>query len=349
MKERNEFSWTRVKVSLMNVNTREKLILKRLGGVTGQTVSREIVIPDDMPLWALHYAITASFGLLNAHTHCFELTEKDYEKMTGGSSLKWAELSGKLFRNPYMSDASRRWADSSSADSSLQSWRRKKYTGPYKYHGKEEDAASCRKVASSFSEDDSQLVAVYRTSGTLETLSYVCRLENYKPYSGGKERTETLRFNALSVQQLGALFEDSCFEIIEKMSVKDFISQWANRIVYKYRSSDNWTFLLEFTGDEPPKDARVKCLETHRPVMITSDGLNLVEDIGGVHGYCQFLLSLYGSEKDKYDFEGVKCPPATSDEFRDDGYGNFRCRADALAYAQKKMWSEKLPELAKRL
>ena len=110
-----------------------------------------------------------------------------------------------------------------------------------------------------------------------------------------------------------------------------------------------WTFLLEFTGDEPPKDARVKCLETHRPLMITSDGLNLVEDIGGVHGYCQFLLSLYGSEKDKYDFEGVKCPPATSDEFRDDGYGNFRCRADALAYAQKKMWSEKLPELAKRL
>ena len=83
--------------------------------------------------------------------------------------------------------------------------------------------------------------------------------------------------------------------------------------------------------------------------MITSDGLNLVEDIGGVHGYCQFLLSLYGSEKDKYDFEGVKCPPATSDEFRDDGYGNFRCRADALAYAQKKMWSEKLPELSKRL
>ena len=58
MKERNEFSWTRVKVSLMNVNTREKLILKRLGGVTGQTVSRELVIPDDMPLWALHYAIT---------------------------------------------------------------------------------------------------------------------------------------------------------------------------------------------------------------------------------------------------------------------------------------------------
>ena len=82
MKEKNEFSWTRVKVSLMNVNTREKLILKRLGGVTGQTVSREIVIPDDMPLWALHYAITASFGLLNNHTHCFELTEKDYEKMT---------------------------------------------------------------------------------------------------------------------------------------------------------------------------------------------------------------------------------------------------------------------------
>ena len=76
MKERNEFSWTRVKVSLMNVNTREKLILKRLGGVTGQTVSRELVIPDDIPLWALHYAITASFGLLNNHAHCFELTEK---------------------------------------------------------------------------------------------------------------------------------------------------------------------------------------------------------------------------------------------------------------------------------
>ena len=347
MKERNEFSWTRVKVSLMNVNTREKLILKRLGGVTGQTVSRELVIPDDMPLWALHYAITASFGLLNNHAHCFELTEKDYEKITGGSSLKWAGLAGVLFRNPYMSDASRRWADSSS--DSLQSWRRKKYTGAYKYHGKEEDAASCRKAVSSFTEDDSQLVAVYRTSGTRETLSYVCRLENYKPYSGGKERTETLRFSTLSVQQLGALFEDRCFELIERMSVKDFTSQWANRVVYKYRSSDNWPFLLEFTGDEPPKEARVKCLETHRPVMITSDGLNLVEDIGGVHGYCQFLLSLYGSEKDKYDFEGVKCPPATSDEFRDDGYGNFRCRADALVFAEKKMWSEKLPELAKRL
>ena len=38
--------------------------------------------------------------------------------------------------------------------------------------------------------------------------------------------------------------------------------------------------------------ANVKCREVYRPVMIARDGEMLVDDVGGIHGFAEFLLKV---------------------------------------------------------
>jgi hypothetical protein len=38
--------------------------------------------------------------------------------------------------------------------------------------------------------------------------------------------------------------------------------------------------------------ANVKCREVYRPVLIASDGEMLVDDVGGIHGFSDFLQNI---------------------------------------------------------
>ena len=64
----------------------------------GTTISRDILVPSDIQLWALHYVIQAAFGWQNSHLHNFELTEERFREITEGKCGKWATLVGELLR-----------------------------------------------------------------------------------------------------------------------------------------------------------------------------------------------------------------------------------------------------------
>jgi len=106
-------------------------VLKSYGEVKyGETITRDILIPSDLPLYALHYVIQAAFGWQNSHLHWFELPFKKFLKITDNREDRWEKLVGVLLRSPWMDQEDAFWADDYE-DGSFKTWLRKKYTGPY--------------------------------------------------------------------------------------------------------------------------------------------------------------------------------------------------------------------------
>lgn len=75
-------------------------------------------------------------------------------------------------------------------------------------------------------------------------------------------------------------------------------------LLYNYDFGDNWK--LKITASENCTDlvesgritqaeldrANVKCREVYRPVLIARDGEMLVDDVGGLHGFADFLMRI---------------------------------------------------------
>ena len=90
----------------------QQRMMKRYGeSITGYTIERDILIPSDMPLHNLHYAIQKLFGWQNSHLRRFELTDADYDRLTGGTVRGWADLVGTLFQPPSEGEADLFWDD----------------------------------------------------------------------------------------------------------------------------------------------------------------------------------------------------------------------------------------------
>jgi len=79
----------------------QKRILRRYGeSSTGETICRDILIPSDMPLHNLHYAIQKLYGWQNSHLRSFHLPEDVYLKLTGGTVKGWSDYVGVIFQPP---------------------------------------------------------------------------------------------------------------------------------------------------------------------------------------------------------------------------------------------------------
>ncbi|HOJ12609.1 MAG TPA: hypothetical protein PK733_18750, partial [Clostridiales bacterium] len=117
----------------------EKRILNKYGkSSTGDSISRDILIPSDMPLHNLHYAIQRLFGWQNSHLRRFILPEEIYNRLTGSTVKGWADLVGILFQPPSEHEHDVFW-DDDYKKGSIKTWLRKKYTGPYSFEGIMED------------------------------------------------------------------------------------------------------------------------------------------------------------------------------------------------------------------
>lgn len=76
----------------------------------------------------------------------------------------------------------------------------------------------------------------------------------------------------------------------------------SNRIHYFYDYGDGWEVSVELIDafypdslDEQHDSIRT-AVSSHAPVCIKADGLPVLEDVGGIHGYADFLLTLHHSQ-----------------------------------------------------
>ena len=108
-------------------------------------ISRDVIVPGDITLHALHYVINRAFGWQNSHLHSFHPYEADYIKMIKtGKLTEWAKLAGMYFRFPCEDFEDIYWDDDYKASMSVKNWLRKKYTGPYYYGGTREYFYRCQ-------------------------------------------------------------------------------------------------------------------------------------------------------------------------------------------------------------
>ena len=127
----------------MELDAEEEKTLKKYGKVKKE-LSRDLAVPSDITLHALHFAIQQAFGWRNSHLHRFTLdepfTSDRTAKLTGDRLEQYGALCGRYFRAPYSIDDEKTaqdiyWDDDYADDLDPKAWMRSKYTGPYFYGG----------------------------------------------------------------------------------------------------------------------------------------------------------------------------------------------------------------------
>ncbi len=128
-------------------------------------IVREILVPSDISLHKLNYAIQRSFGWQNSHLHQFILPSKVFAELTdgkyvveedelfyaqNGSFMKWAEYCGTYFRFPTDDMNDLYWDDDYNGELSIKSWLKRKYNGYNDYKGYSEHFVIAKKEVESF-------------------------------------------------------------------------------------------------------------------------------------------------------------------------------------------------------
>lgn len=210
----------------------EKEIMHRYGAMKGETISRDIVVSDDIPLYALHYVIQRAFGFTNSHLHRFYIDEKKVEKLTE-SVERWMHQVGVIYRSPLMDENAEFWADDYERGS-FKNWLRKKYTGPCVSQCWGESLLASRESLEQLDLDSEYYVeyGYYELGVEQEGKKavplrcqpvYGCDGRKFNPPEADRYvkgfRVEVMKMRDLPVNLLNHLFERSAFDLLERLSI----------------------------------------------------------------------------------------------------------------------------------
>ncbi len=355
------------------INDGDAEVLRKYGKLEhGRSISRDVIVPEDIPLYALHYMIQRAFGWQNSHLRQFELPEKRFLSLTSHNVSMWRRLVGVLFRSPLMDEADEFWADDYNGGS-FKNWLRRKYTGPYLSQCHGEGILSCQKDMMDLDMDEDYYVMYSRAynhvSGKYDGEEYVSEVLPVRDYKGKKRpepkpwhgekvpcRVEVVKLGKVPSDGLRFMFDRNPMALLERLPINSvlaagkfflpedgpkeerryvdqqisgsgdevyaraekYIKSIINRqvdapdlqvptspvtdeLLYNYDFGDNWKIRItasrncvdlvesgRITQAELDR-ANVKCREVYRPVLIARDGEMLVDDVGGIHGFTEFL------------------------------------------------------------
>ena len=311
-----EFTPIRLHLELIDDDMTEyqKRMLRRYGeSSTGNSITRDVLIPSDMMLHNLHYAIQRLFGWQNSHLRKFILPDEIYQKITGGRVKGWADLVGALFQPPSEAEEDIFWDDDYQSGS-IKVWLKRKYTGPYYYGGEMEHYEEARKdiqelldyykmidVKESFHEywkrtkiEGETSIKILRKAPLID-LS-LDEMNNSIIIEGGTESLmERLEVNKLLATQDEAVSEDDLLSVIKELIYNyDYGDNW----IVKITMIDNCDDLLSsgVVSEEEIIEAQATVMSKHKPVCIHKDGILVLDDVGGLGGFADFLGIIYESE-----------------------------------------------------
>ena len=126
---------------------------------------RDVLVPADITLHALHYVIQRGFGWQNSHLHHFEYPHDVQTALLSGLSREhdrpsyasWEKVCGIYFRFPTDDTDDLYWDDDYEGEQSFKTWLRKKYTAPYRYDGFSEHYLESKLEAEKFRRDNPDL------------------------------------------------------------------------------------------------------------------------------------------------------------------------------------------------
>ncbi len=199
-------------------------------------ISRDVIVPEDIPLYALHYVIQRAFGWQNSHLHKFELPDERFDILTGHKASMWSRLVGILFRSPLMDDEDEFWADDYSGGS-FKNWLRKKYTGPYMSQCHGEGIISCREDMRKLDRNREYYVMYTRfydpDSKKYDGEEHVSEVLPVYDYEGNKRqepkpwhgddvpyRVEVMKFDAVPSEGVRYLFDRNPMALLERLPIR---------------------------------------------------------------------------------------------------------------------------------
>lgn len=331
----------RLSLELENTDNDERETLQKYGDVT-KGITRTVLVPAAMSLHALHYLINQAFGWQNSHLHNFRLPEELENELTAGNKLaEWSRLCGVYFRFPGEYDDIF-WDDDYFEGESSKTWMRRKYNGPYYDGAKSERYANCQKevreLRRHFSEfevreDFGEMYDRHRKTGEkdgprskgkkkfddatireLETAvsfdhSFYELLEHIELYQILMPGISTESETVASLRSLA-------IRLAEPLPIAD-------RLEYEYDYGDDWKVSIECLNEYFMKESSdgtashyfdkdgIQVLDDEiftkvgkklKPVCIESDGLPVMDDAGGIHGFIETLRTI----KEPVDPEDAK-------------------------------------------
>lgn len=358
--------------------------LKKYGKVKNG-ITRDVLVPADMTLHALHYVIQRLFGWQNSHLHHFELTENVFLKFTDNSFMKWSDYCGIYFRFPSDDMDDIYWDDDYNGDVSVKTWFRRKYSAIYQYHGISEHFMEARyelnefisenktiRVAPPFdewmnmSEKEKKTVRIKNiedvtceeidfsfengdTAELLERLS-ISELLTEKSIETAPDVTEAFERYQVSLSKFKKLHNQMIngndidyWKTMTKLDGKAL--PITNELLYQYDYGDGWEVKITLTDEyysddtwehmhngltvvpitdedsyddqtpfyrngEPVEgelhDQICTVVAYRKPLCIAADGLPVLDDVGGIGGFCGMLLGLHSKPCGGYPYENAE-------------------------------------------
>ncbi|GAB2318700.1 hypothetical protein IRB23SM22_09580 [Alkalibacterium sp. s-m-22] len=289
-----------------HMSDEEQVLLKRYGeSSTGTSINRDILIPADLTLHALHYTVQKLFGWQNSHLRRFLLSENDYKRVTDGTVRGWSDLVGTLFQPPSEGEHDLFWDDDYDSGN-FNSWLRKKYTGPYDYRGHYEQYEVAR-------QDVEMMLDRFPDLEIRESFSEFMDRKNSDSESKPEIRGRSPLINMTIEEMNRSLFmETGTEDLLEKLLVDELIGYEGEQILgrgfpvadelfYEYDFGDGWRVRItkrksceellrsHLVTVQEIEEANTEVLRKHRPVCLAIDGLSVMDDVGGLSGFARFL------------------------------------------------------------
>lgn len=289
---KNEITPVRLHLELKDeyLSDYQKRMLKRYGeSISGDSITRDILIPSDMPLHNLHYAIQKLFGWQNSHLRSFYLPEKIYSKLTAGTVKGWTDLVGVLFQPPSEAEEDVFWDDDYERGS-FKVWLKKKYTGPYIYGGAMENPEIAR-------QDVHELLEHFKMLEVRESFDdYMNRKEQDKNAEMKTIKKASLIDLTLEEMNASIMIENGTENLLERLEVNKVIAAQGEyvdsnkvfpvtkKLIYNYDFGDNWIVKItkykdcedllkqNIIDEYELEEAEEIVLDKYKPVCINKEG-----------------------------------------------------------------------------
>lgn len=327
--------------------------LRQYGEVQhGCSITRDIVIPSDLPLYALHYVLQKVFGWKNEKRHRFFIPMERARLLCHDNASMWSCMVGLLFRSPMMSVENEFWLDDYNGGS-FKNWLRKKYTGPYLSQNHSEALIPCQEQMMQLDMNEEFYVCYDKGPDGAEqpmAIYYKEEDENLfpeKPNGQPYAHVKTVKLEAFNLDELMKFFKADPLALIERLPLVSVIAAgddhlsdtkhagmcetgeemytavgkyihnvigagvdtaerqvcpvpFTDVLYYAYgnwrvkiTASENCPDLMDRLTQDELDRANLKCRDTYRPVLITRDGLPILDQVDSLDGYCEFLKAIH--------------------------------------------------------
>lgn len=310
-KAQKDIKPVRLRLELISdyLSSEEKVMLKRYGeSSSGERITREVLIPSDMTLHALHYAMQKLFGWQNSHLRHFNLPKDVYQELTQGTVKGWSDLVGVLFQPPSEAEHDLLW-DDDYYSGNFNAWLRKKYTGPYQYGGYFEQIDVAKA-------DVNELLDRFEELEIQEPFSDYLKRRQTDPAAEPKVLgKKALVDMTLDEMNAAIVMESGTESLMESLLITDVLGYAEEEVsgsgfpvtqalYYEYDYGDSWIVRVtkldsceDLVDDhsvtqEEVDAAREVVLTKHKPVCLSRDGMDVMDDVGGLSGFANFLKAI---------------------------------------------------------